>query len=168
MKRLTLVCLALIASVVSLSAQNYMVVNSETIFKSLTAYNSALTELETLSTRYQASVDAKFEGVETLYTTYMAQRNSLSAADRAARESEILKKEEEANEYQESIFSTDGALMQRRLELISPIQSRVFETNEAYAKLNGFDLVIDIASNATLLYYSQAVDRTTEVVKMLN
>ncbi len=168
MKRLAMICVVLVASMASLSAQNYMVVNSETIFKSLTAYTSALSEIETLSERYQTSVDARFEEVETLYNTYVAQRNSLSAAARTTRESEILKKEQEANEYQESIFSTDGSLMKRRLELISPIQKRVFETIEAYAKLNGFDMVIDIASNSTLLYYSTTVDRTDEVIKMLN
>lgn len=167
MKRLVILFVALFASVATLSAQNYMVVDSEQIFKSIDAYNSALTELETLSERYQQSVDAKFTAVENLYNTYVAQRNSLTASERTARESAILEKEEEANEYQESIFSTDGALMKRRIELIQPIQSRVFETIEAYAKINGFDLVLDLASNATILYKSAAVDRTNAIINML-
>lgn len=168
MKKLVILAVAIVASISGLAAQNYMVVDSEQIFKSIAAYNSALTELDTLSERYQTSVDAKFAEVESLYNTYMAQRNSMTAAQRTAAESEILQKEEEANEYQESIFSTEGALMERRIELISPIQSRVFETIEAYAKLNGFDLVLDLASNATILYKSTGVDRTDEVIKMLN
>ncbi len=167
MKKLAVLFVAIFASMASLSAQNYMVVDSEKIFKSIAAYNSALTELESLAERYQASVDAKFSEIETIYNTYVAQRNSLNAAQRTSYESEILKMEEAANEYQESIFSTEGSLMQRRIELISPIQSRVFETIEAYAKLNGFDLVLDLASNATILYKSAAVDRTEAVINML-
>ncbi len=167
MKRLVVLLVAMIASAASVAAQNYMVVDSEQIFKSLTAYTSALTELETLGERYQTAVDTKFSAVETLYNSYMAQRNSLSATERAARESEILKAEEAANEYQESIFSTEGLLMERRIELISPIQTRVFETIESYAVTNGFDLVIDIAANATILYKSANVDRTTAIINLL-
>ncbi len=167
MKRLVVFLVAFFASVTTLAAQNYMVVNSEQIFKSITAYNSALTELETLATRYQTSVDAKFSAVEQLYNSYMAQRNSLTAAQRTQRESEILKAEEEANEYQESIFSTEGELMERRIELISPIQNRVFETIESYAITNGFDLVIDLSSNATVLYNSERVNRTNDIINLL-
>ncbi|MFI3264941.1 MAG: OmpH family outer membrane protein [Rikenellaceae bacterium] len=167
MKRLLILFAAIFASLSSLEAQNYMVVNSEQVFKSITAYNSALTEIETLSQRYQTGVDAKFTAVEQMYNTYVAQRNSMTAAQRTARESEILKAEEEANEYQESIFSTEGELMKRRIELISPIQSRVFETIESYAITNGFDLVIDLSSNATVLYNSERVDRTTDIINLL-
>ena len=167
MKRLLILFVAIIASLTNLAAQNYMVVNSEQIFKSITAYNSALTEIETLSQRYQTGVDAKFNAVEQMYNSYIAQRNSMTAAQRTARESEILKAEEEANEYQESIFSTEGELMKRRIELISPIQSRVFETIESYAITNGFDLVIDLSSNATVLYNSERVDRTTDIINLL-
>ncbi len=167
MKRLAVFLLALFASVTAISAQNYMVVDSEKIFKSIAAYNSAISEIETLSTSYQANVDARFEAVEKLYQNYVAQRAYFTTAEQQARESEILQKEAEAEEYQEKIFSTDGELMKRRLELISPIQERVFSTIEEYAKANGFDLVMDIAANATILYKSQNIDRTDEVIMIL-
>ncbi len=167
MKKLAALCVAIIASCVGLSAQNYMVVDSEQIFKSIPEYTAALSEIENLSEGYQKNVDAKFEAVETLYNSYIAQRNSLTSTQRTARESAILKAEEEANEYQESIFSTDGALMERRLELIAPIQTKVFAAIENYAKANGFDLVLDLASNATILYYSERADRTDAVIATL-
>ncbi|MFI3333423.1 MAG: OmpH family outer membrane protein [Rikenellaceae bacterium] len=167
MKRLVTLFVAICASVVSLSAQNYMVVDSEKIFKSQADYNAALEELDQLSESYQKQVDAKFAEVESLYNTYMSQRNSLSATQRNNFESQILQMEEEANEFQESIFSTDGTLMERRLELISPIQSRVFSAIESYAQTNGFDLVLDLASNATILYKSYSVDRTEGVINAL-
>ncbi|MFI3323478.1 MAG: OmpH family outer membrane protein [Rikenellaceae bacterium] len=167
MKRVIILFVAILASVASLAAQNYMVVDSEQVFKSIPAYNNALSELETLSEGYQKSIDAQFAAVEVLYNTYVAQRNSLTAAQRTARESEILKKEEEANELQESIFSTEGTLMARRLELIAPIQKRVFEAIESYAKANGFDMVLDLASNSTILYFSASVNRTEEVIATL-
>ncbi len=167
MKKLAIILAAIFASTAALSAQNYMVVNSEDVFKSIPEYTAALSELDLLAEGYQKSVDEKFEQVENLYNMYVAQRNSITAADRASRESEILKKEEEANEYQESIFSTEGVLMQRRVELISPIQKRVFAAIESYAKVHGFDLVLDLASNSTILYYSESANRTDAVIQSL-
>lgn len=167
MKRVLAIAVALIASISALSAQNYMTVDSEKIFTSLADYNSAIKEIETLSTTYQANVDKRFDEVQNLYDNYVTERNSLSAAQRDARESAILKAEEEANLYQETIFSTDGELMKRRVELISPIQQKVFDAIEKYAKANGYDLVLDTTSNATILYKADNVDRTEAIIKML-
>ena len=167
MKKIFALLLGLAAFVGVASAQNYMVVDSEKIFKSITEYNSALTQLDNLAKSYQQQIDAKYAQIETLYNNYQQQKANLSAATRAMRENEILEKESEAVKYQESIFGNDGEMMKKRIELIQPIQERVFKAIESYAKANGLDLVLDIASNATMLYYSPAVDRTEAVIKLV-
>lgn len=149
------------------SAQNYMVVDSEKVFKSISAYNNALDSIETLAEDYQKKVDAKFAEVETLYNSYMQQRSSLSESSRQQHEQYILQKEAEATEYQESLFGTEGELMQKRLELIQPIQERVFNTIENFSKAYGYDLVIDISANPTILYYSTKVDFTDRIIEAL-
>lgn len=149
------------------SAQNYMVVDSEQVFKSISAYNNALDTIETLAEDYQKKVDAKFAEVETLYNSYMQQRASLSESSRQQHEQYILQKEAEATEYQESLFGTEGELMQKRLELIQPIQERVFNTIENFSKVYGYDLVIDISANPTILYYSTKVDFTDRIIEAL-
>lgn len=164
-KMLLLVCALCVASIVS--AQNYMVVDSEKVFKSLDAYNNALTTIDNLAEQYQAEVDRKFESVERLYNNYMQQRASLSEGYRQQREQEILDAEAKATEYQEEIFGTDGTLMKKRLELIQPIQKRVFDTIESFANRYGYDLVIDSSSNPTLLYYSERVDFTDRIIEAL-
>jgi outer membrane protein len=149
------------------SAQNYAVVNSEKIFKSIAKYNEAIAELDELANSYQKQVDAKFEEVERVYNAYMARRSQLSAASQAANEENILKMEQEATQYQESLFGTEGILMQKRLELIQPIQKQVFEAIERYAKQKGYDMIIDISQNATMLYYSERADHTDEIIAIL-
>ena len=121
--------MALVMSVGVASAQNYMVVDSEKVFKSIEAYNDALEDIEALATQYQDAVDKKFAEVENLYNSYMQQRSSLSISAQQQYEQRILQKEAEATEYQESLFGTDGKLMNKRLELIQPIQQRVFSTS---------------------------------------
>lgn len=167
MKRLFLLMLSFAAGMGVLSAQNYMVVDSEKIFKSIDEYNTAITTLNELAKAYQEQVDAKFNEVETLYNDYMEQQSTLSDYSRSVRENTITQKEQEAMEYQESIFGKDGSLMKKRLELIQPIQKRVFDAIEQYALQNGYDLVLDSASNPTMLYKSEKVDRTDALIELL-
>ncbi len=167
MKRFILTLTLIWGVAFAASAQNYAVVNSEKIFKSIAKYNEAITELDKLANDYQTKVDAKFEEVEKLYNTYMQRRSQLSAASQAANEENILKLEQEATEYQESIFGTEGTLMQKRLELIQPIQKEVFAAIEKYAKQKGYDMIIDISQNATMLYYSERADQTDAIIEML-
>ena len=167
MKRIVILTLAALLSVGLASAQNYMVIDSEKVFKSIKAYNEALNSIDTLSEQYQKQVDAKFREVESMYNSYMQQRASLSEGTRQQYEQRILQKEAEATKYQESIFGSEGELMKRRVELIQPIQERVFSTIESFAKQYGYDLVIDIAANPTVLYYSERVNCTEQIIRAL-
>ena len=163
MKRLILIA-AFLLTAGALSAQNYIIVNSEKVFKSVEAYNTAISDLDSLAKQYQEQVDATFEEVETLY---MAQKASLSASARQAREALILAREKEAQQFQESLFGQEGALMQKRLELIQPIQKQVFAAIEAYAGQAGADLVLDSSNNPTLLYNNPSVEPTQQVIEAL-
>ena len=166
MKRLILIA-AFVISAGTLAAQNYIIVNSEKVFKSIDAYNTALSTLDKLAEQYQDMVDAKFAEVETLYNNYMNQKASLTAATRQTRENDILAKEKAAQEYQETLFGNDGTLMKKRIEMIEPIQKQVFSAIEAYAKQVGADVVLDSANNPTLLYSNPSVDRTQQVIDVL-
>lgn len=166
MKRLILIAV-FVLSAGTLAAQNYIIVNSEKVFKSIDAYNTALSTLDKLAEQYQDMVDAKFAEVETLYNNYMNQKASLTAATRQTRENDILAKEKAAQEYQETLFGNDGTLMKKRVEMIEPIQKQVFSAIEAYAKQVGADVVLDSANNPTLLYSNPSVDRTQQVIDVL-
>ena len=166
MKRLILIA-AFVLTAGTLAAQNYIIVNSEKVFKSIDSYNTAISTLDELAKQYQTQVDTKFAEVEALYNNYQVQKTSLSAASRQVRENAILQKEKEANEYQESLFGQEGMLMKKRVEMIQPIQKKVFAAIEAYARQAGADLVLDSANNPTLLYTNPSIERTQQVIDVL-
>ena len=168
MKRFLLTIIAAVATIAAANAQKYFVVDSEKIFKSVEAYNKAMTQLDELAKTYQTEVDAKYKNLESFYNNYMAQKSQLSASAQANIESNILTEEKKVEAYQESLFGKDGALMKRRKELIEPIQAKVFAAIEAYAKANGYDLVLDKASNVSMLYVGDAVDHTAKIIEILN
>lgn len=167
MKRSILVAILAVMVCGAASAQRLFVLDSEKVFKSLDEYNAAITTLDNLSKDLQKKVDEKYAEVETLYNSYMSQRETLSAATRQTVEQQILAKEEAAGKYQESLFGPEGELMKQRKALIEPIQKRVFDAIELYSKLNGYDVAIDKASNTTLLYSSAAADHTQQIIDML-
>ena len=167
MKRIILTALFALATLGIASAQKYCVIDSEKVFKSLDEYNKAMTQLDELAKAYQTEVDNKYKSIESLYNNYMAQKASLSASTRATIEQQILQKENDAQKYQQEIFGEEGALMKKRVELIKPIQTKVFGAIERYAKANGYDLVLDKASNTSLLYVGNAIDHTAQIIEEL-
>lgn len=148
-------------------AQNYMVVKSEEIFKSIDSYNSALTQLDNLGEQYQRTIDNAFDELERTYNTYQNQKANLSATVRAQREQQIVDREKAILQQQERYFGEEGELIKKRIELIKPIQDRVFNAINSYAQSNGFQMVIDASANVTLLYYSPAVDKTQDIIRTL-
>ncbi len=167
MKKLIIILAAVIISIGAASAQKYIVVDSEKIFRSLADYNTALSTLDNLAKEYQTKVDNAYAEVESLYNTYMAQKANMTAAARNTREQEILAKERAAAEFQESVFGNEGVMMKKRIELIQPIQKRVFTAIENYAQSGGYDMVVDSASNAAMLYHSEAVNHTQNIIELL-
>ena len=167
MKRILLTAIIALATFGIASAQKYCVIDSEKVFKSLDEYNKAMTQLDALGKGYQTEVDNRYKSIESLYNSYMAQKNNLSASARASVEQQILQKEEEVQKFQQEVFGDEGTLMKKRVELIKPIQEKVFGVIELYAKTNGYDLVLDKASNVSILYLNAAIDNTEQIIEAL-
>lgn len=167
MKKFIILSVAMALVSFAAGAQNCMVVNTETVFKSMAAYTNAEATLDNMAKQYQREIDDAFAQVEKMYNDYVAQKAYLSESSRMARENAILDREAAIQERQESLFGPEGELMKKRVEMIKPIQDRVFEVINRYAQANGFALVIDLANNPTVLYYSPAADKTQEIIKLV-
>ncbi len=149
------------------AAQNYMVVDSEKVFKAIGEYNTALTTIEAEGERYQKQVDDAFAQLEQTFNTYQSRKGSMSASDRAATEQRIVERENEITKFQQDTFGEEGTMTRRRVELIKPIEDRVFAAIRKYATDNGYDVVLDVASNPTVLYYNPRVDHTDAVIAIV-
>lgn len=167
MKRIIIALAAIVIGLGAASAQKYIVVDSEKIFRSIAQYNSAISTLDAMARDYQSKVDAAYAKVESMYNTYVSQKQSMTEAARVAQEQAILAEERKVAEYQESIFGNDGLMMKKRIELIQPVQQKVFKAIDDYAKSGGYDMVLDTAANAAMLYHSETVDHTNKIIELL-
>ncbi len=166
MKKLFIIAALALVSMAA-GAQNYIVVNTETIFKSISSYTSATNTLDQLAKTRQSEIDAAFAQIETMYNAYMQQKAMLGEAARAQQEKVIIDREAEATKRQEDIFGPEGEMMKRRTELLKPIEDRVLNAIKSYAATVGGALVLDVAENPMVLYYAPSVDRTQEIINML-
>lgn len=167
MKKFIILSVAMALMSFAANAQNYMVVNTETIFKAMPAFNDANTRLDNMSKQAQKEIDDAFAEVEKMYNEYISQKAYLSEMARTSRENAILERESEILDRQEKLFGPEGELMKKRVEMLKPIQDKVFETINKYAQANGQALVIDLANNPTVLYYSPSADKTQEIIKLV-
>ena len=159
-KLIVLFVLAVAATGSALAQSSYVFVDSEAIFKSLDDYNAAIKQLDDLSAQYQKNIDEAYATLDQMYETYQSQKGYLSEINRNAREEDIKK-------YQQEVFGPEGDLIKKRLELIKPIQERVFAAINQYAETNQITMVIDRANNQTLLYYAPALDKTNAIITLL-
>ena len=165
--KLLFVVAAMILGGSSLFAQKTGYVKTETIFKNIQAYKNAIAQVEKFAEEAQAQLDAEYEQIESLYNNYQRIRQTLTSAERTHYENEIISRERALKERQEKIFGNEGELMKKRIELIKPIQDRVFEVIKRSAENRQFDAIVDVSNNPTIVYYSPKVDITEEVLKQL-
>ena len=91
----------------------------------------------------------------------------LSDDQRKSREDEIMTREKEVRDLQNSRFGPDGQLFKRRQELVRPIQDRVYAVIETYATERGFDFIFDKASASGIIFSTPAFDKTEDIKRIL-
>lgn len=149
------------------SAQNYAFVNSQKVYQALPSYTAAVAELDSLASSYQKKIDAAYAELEKQYNNYLVVKNNLSADDQQSSEDKIIANEKKIGEYQQSVFGTDGVVVKKQEELLKPFTDNFNEAIKAFAEINSIDLVIDVASSPSILFYSPEKDKTEQIIIML-
>lgn len=164
MKRISITFLLVIFISIGAFAQRFAYVDSDYILKHIPEYNSSQKQLDALSVQWQKEVDARFAEIDKLFKAYQADQVLLTEDMRKRRENEIIKKEQEAKEFQKLKFGFEGELFQVRTKLIKPIQDRVAKAIQAVADAQQLDMIFDKNSDITLLYASPRLDKSNDVI----
>lgn len=150
-------------------AQQYRfgVVDTEYILKRIPEYNQAQAQLENMSKQWQGEVEALLSEADALRKSLDAERILLTDEMQAEREAGIKAKEEEARKLQHQYFGVEGELFKKRQELVKPIQDQVFNAVQDVARKKKLDVVFDKASSLTLLYSSDRIEISDDVLDAL-
>ncbi len=91
----------------------------------------------------------------------------MSASQKVAKEEQIIKKEKEAAELRKEYFGPEGKFMQKRQELIAPIQDAIYNAVKSIATRENYDAVIDRASAQSMIFASPRIDISNDVLLKL-
>ena len=154
-------------SISSATAQKFALVDMEYILRNIPAYERANEQLSQVSKQWQAEVDAITTEAQTLYKNYQNEVVFLSQEQKKTRQDAIMEKEKEAAELKKKYFGPQGELFKKRTALMSPIQEEVYTAVKDIAELRGYQLVLDRASDAGIIFGSPKVDISNEVLSKL-
>jgi len=145
----------------------YCVIDSKYIIEKLPEYERAEKQIEQFSEKWEAEVENAMNAIEKMYRSYQTERPMLSENARQKREEEIITKEREAKELQKQYFGYEGKLFQKRQELIQPIQDKVFNAVQQYAKSNNYEIIYDKSGGITIFYSEAHLDKSEEIIKLI-
>jgi outer membrane protein len=166
MKKLIIVCaMALVA--IGASAQKFALLDMEYILKNVPAYERANEQLNQVSKKWQAEIEALNTEAGTMYKNYQNEVVFLSEEQKKEKQEAIMQKEKEASELKRKYFGPEGELFKKREALITPIQEEIYNTVKEISELRGYSLVIDRASDSGIIYGSPKVDISNEVLEKL-
>jgi outer membrane protein len=149
------------------AAQKYAFVDTEYILNNIPSYKAAKDQLDKLSEEWQKEIEDRYTDIEQLYKDYQAEKVLLTDDMRKKREDDIINKEKAAKELQKKYFGQDGALFQKRQELVKPIQDEIYKAVKDIATENGYAVIFDTSSGPTMLYFNPRYDVSDDVLQKL-
>lgn len=162
-----LIMFAMLLSTVGMSAQKFALLDMDYILKSIPAYERANEQLNQMSKKWQAEVEALQTEAQTLYKNYQDNVVFLSNEQKKARQEEIVAKEKQAAELKKTYFGPEGELFKKRAALMNPIQEEIYNTIKEIAEQRGYQLILDRASDSGIIFGNPKIDISDEVLQKL-
>jgi outer membrane protein len=148
-------------------AQKFAIVDMEYIMKHVPAYESANEQLNQVSKKWQAEVEAKMQVVQNLYKTYQTEVVFMSPEMKTKRENEIVEKEKASQDLKRQYFGPEGELYKKRQSLMKPIQDEVYNAIQTISNDKGYQLILDKSSSMNIIFSSPKIDISDEVLVKL-
>ena len=149
------------------SAQKFALLDMEYILKNIPAYERANEQLNQVSKKWQAEVEALNTQAATMYKNYQNEVVFLSKEQKAAKQEEIMLKEKEAADLKKKYFGPEGELFKKRESLMSPIQEEIYNVVKEISEQRGYSLVLDRASDSAIIFGSPKIDISNEILQKL-
>ncbi len=158
----------MLMAVLSASAQKFALIDMDYILKNVPAYERANEQLNQVSKKWQAEVEALNTEASTMYKYYQNEVVFLSQDQKKKRQEAIMNKEKEASDLKRKYFGPEGELFKKRTSLMTPIQDEIYNAVKDIADQRGYSLVVDRASaSAGIIYGSPKIDISNEVLQKL-
>ena len=154
-----------VLSTAFINAQKYAYIDSDYILENVPEYKEAKEKLDKLAERWMKEVEERNALIKVKKDNFTREEVLLPAEEKQKRKEEIEKMETEVMELQKMRFGVKGDYLQKRQELIKPIQDKVFEAIQEVASKKSFTFVFDKANQSNLVYADPKMDMSDAVLK---
>ncbi len=166
MKTLSLIFLALLSVAASARAQQKIgYVDSEMILSHVPEYATVQQNLDRLGADWNAEMTRLQREIDDTFQEYQSRELLYTAEERKDKQEEIIRKEEELEQYRIRHFGPEGELFKQQEQLMRPIQERILEAVDEVASSGGYDYVLDKSGSTIFLFYRDQYDLSIEVLE---
>ncbi len=148
-------------------AQKIASIDVNGILESMPEYKKAQSELDQSAAKWRQDIAKEYDKIKCMYKKYQAEMVMMTDEIREQKEDEIVAQEKTVRDMQESRFGPEGALFEKRQELVAPIQEQVYTVIEEYASEKGYDYIFDSGGATGIIFANPRYDKTDEVKKKL-
>jgi outer membrane protein len=164
MKKIIIISSLLVMAFLPGFGQKYAFVDTDYILHNIPEYSDAQAMLDDLSAQWQKEIEEKFAEIDKLYKDYQAESILLPEDLKKQRENEIIQKEKDAKDLQKKRFGKEGDLYKKRIELVQPIQEKLYNAIQDMAVTRNYAFIFDKASGAALLFADAKYDISDDVL----
>ena len=165
MKKLFILLLAIMP--MAATAQKFALVDMEYIYRNIPAYERATEQLNQVTRKWQAEVEALQSEAQTMFKSYQSEVAFLSEANKTKREEAIVKKEREAADLKKKYFGPEGELAKKRESLLAPINDEVYNAIKDISDQKGYMLILDRSSEGGIIFANPKADISADVLTKL-
>ena len=148
-------------------AQKFAFVDTEYILGRIPSYKAAIDQIDKISQDYQKEIEGMIEEIEKLYKKFQSERVLLTEEQKLKREDEIVAKESSVKELQRKYFGPEGAIFQKRQELVKPVQDEVYKAVKEIAVEGSYAVIFDTASGDGILYENPRYNISDQVLQKM-
>lgn len=167
MKKIFILAIVAVATVIGANAQKFALVDMDYILRNVPAYEMANEQLNQVSQRWEKEVTELSKEAETMYKNYQADMVFLTDDQKKKREESIVAKEKQVTDTRYKYFGPEGELYKKRQSLMKPIQEDVYNAVKAVAEEKGYQVIFDRASSQSIVFASPRIDISNDVLGKL-
>lgn len=170
MKKRALFLLLIICMVLGVSTakaqgnQKFAYVDTEYILLNIPEYGDAQEEINQMSVGWQKELKNMRDKLDQMKRDYQTESVLLSDDMKNKKEAAIAAKEQELAALQMQYFGPEGELFTKRIELIQPIQEKIYNAINQVAQVKNYSFVFDKSASTTLLYCNEKLDISDDVL----
>ena len=162
---LLIICMFLgVSTVKAQGNQKFAYVDTEYILQNIPEYGDAQEEINQMSVGWQKELKNLRDKLDQMKRDYQTEAILLSDDMKNKKEAAIAAKEQELAALQMQYFGPDGELFSKRIELIQPIQEKIYNAINQVAQVKNYAFVFDKSAGTTLLYCNEKLDISDDVL----